>query len=624
LHITSIPKISQKQVFIIFFLMTSLYRFLQPYFSHGRLAVLRFFRTMMWWVYNIILVWCIGQTITAIEGWNTDQFWRYLWVMGWWFIIYQAYNARHPKIAYNDHYLKQRIYNHVMTRFFSLDPNACEKIGTGRLINIVQTGIDKRTEALMQLNTHIPWLLVTFAYFFWITSSKGWQYVIGSVAIFSLVGLIMYLLQRKGIVERRKQKNVEGEMTRNFVKGVMHKFGIMMADGVQHELDQFHLLSEDRLRRRRRRHKYLHANYLVGEVFVTGMRMATLGIGGMMVFAGTMSFGEIGAMLVLLGFLNQGIHTMDQVSQTFWKEWWQIEALWDFLDTTPVVENLHTGKTLQYRGGDIVFEKVGFGYSKEKNIFTDFACRIEWGKKTALVWPSGGGKSTLIKMIAWYLRPDNGKIVVEWVDRAEYSLSSWYANVGYLTQEPSVFDGTVRENLLYWVQKISEGSESSDMCGVQKSSEVWWKSGSSESSEHSILDIILQKSQCHFVYDLPNWLDTEIGERGVRLSWWQRQRLAIAKIMLKNPKIILLDEPTSALDSVSEELVSQAMQELFKDRTVVIIAHRLQTVKHADRILYITPTPLTGASEIAESWTHDELIALGGKYAKMVEVQTGF
>jgi ABC-type multidrug transport system fused ATPase/permease subunit len=117
---------------------------------------------------------------------------------------------------------------------------------------------------------------------------------------------------------------------------------------------------------------------------------------------------------------------------------------------------------------------------------------------------------------------------------------------------------------------------------------------------------------------LPHGLDTEIGERGVRLSGGQKQRLAIAKIMLKNPEIILLDEPTSALDSMSEELVSQAMQELFKNRTVVIIAHRLQTVKHADKILYID------RGQIVEEGTHEELTKQGGNYAKMLNIQTSF
>ena len=144
------------------------------------------------------------------------------------------------------------------------------------------------------------------------------------------------------------------------------------------------------------------------------------------------------------------------------------------------------------------------------------------------------------------------------------------------------------------------------------------------------IDKVIKLARCEFIHEFKDWLMTEIGEKGVRLSWGQRQRLAIAKIMLKNPAIILLDEPTSALDSENEELVTQALNELFKGKTVIVIAHRLQTVKHADQILYIdkSPSPVGRGSgwgsQIIESWTHNELIAMKWKYHKMVELQSGF
>jgi len=139
-------------------------------------------------------------------------------------------------------------------------------------------------------------------------------------------------------------------------------------------------------------------------------------------------------------------------------------------------------------------------------------------------------------------------------------LQSYYGHIGYLTQDPLVFDGTIRENLLYALTTVPSDTH------IQK---------------------ILQAAKCAFIFDLPHTLDTEIGERGIRLSGGQRQRLAIAKIMLKNPEIIILDEPTSALDSFAEQEVSEAMNNLFTNRTVIIIAHRLQTVKHADDIILL-------------------------------------
>ena len=167
----------------------------------------------------------------------------------------------------------------------------------------------------------------------------------------------------------------------------------------------------------------------------------------------------------------------------------------------------------------------------------------------------------------------------------------YFSHIGYLTQEPSVFDGTIYENLVYALKEKPEESE---------------------------LSKVITLAKCEFIYDFPDGLQTEIGEKGIRLSGGQRQRLAIAKIMLKNPDIILLDEPTSALDSFNEEEISQALNHLFRGKTVIIIAHRLQTVKNADKIL------LFEFGKVVESGTHGELIKLNGKYKKMLDLQSGF
>ncbi len=161
------------------------------------------------------------------------------------------------------------------------------------------------------------------------------------------------------------------------------------------------------------------------------------------------------------------------------------------------------------------------------------------------------------------MRPESGEIHILGNNLATTSLQSYYRHIGYLTQDPSVFDGSIRENL---VSVLLER----DLPSVEKD-----------------LAIALEKARCDFIYDLKDGLDTQIGERGVRLSGGQKQRLAIAKIFLKNPEIILLDEPTSALDSFSEEFITQALDELFINRTVIIVAHRLQTVRNADEILVI-------------------------------------
>jgi len=267
-----------------------------------------------------------------------------------------------------------------------------------------------------------------------------------------------------------------------------------------------------------------------------------------------------------------------------------IEKLRDLFDETPNMEWYDEWDEYEYRDGNIELEDITFSYD-ETNVLSDLSISILWWKKTALVWVSWSWKSTIVKLIAWYLRPDKWSIFVDGQNLTEVSLKSYYKNIWYLTQEPSVFDGTIIDNLTYAID---------------------WE------VDKAKLEQCIKLAKCEFIWDFANWVETEIGERGIRLSWWQRQRLAIAKIFLKNPEIIILDEPTSALDSFSEEAITEAMHNLFENRTVIIIAHRLQTVKNADDIIVLDEW------KVIERGTHNELVAQWWSYAKMLELQSWF
>jgi ABC-type multidrug transport system fused ATPase/permease subunit len=193
-------------------------------------------------------------------------------------------------------------------------------------------------------------------------------------------------------------------------------------------------------------------------------------------------------------------------------------------------------------------------------------------------------------LIAGYLFPEKGSILIDGQalphgrtvrTSKTVSLESYYQHIGYLTQEPMVFDGTIRDNILYALPE------------------------NDVDISHERIHEVLKLACCDFVFDLPKGIDTQIGEKGVRLSGGQRQRLAIAKIMLKDPQIVLLDEPTSALDSLNEQLITTALHNLFVGRTVIVIAHRLQTVKECDEILVIDE------GKILQRGRHDELVKQG-------------
>ncbi len=252
-------------------------------------------------------------------------------------------------------------------------------------------------------------------------------------------------------------------------------------------------------------------------------------------------------------------------------------------------EDLGT-KALADVKGNIVFDGVSFGYSsdEERLVIQNLNLEIKAGETLALVGPSGGGKTTLCNLIPRFYNITDGKITLDGVDISEIKLSNLRENIGIVSQNVFLFDGTVRENIAY---------------------------GNLDATDEEIERAAKCANIHDFVSNLPKGFNTEVGERGVRLSGGQKQRIAIARIFLKNPKLLILDEATSALDNATEMQIQSALEELARGRTVIVVAHRLSTVKNADQIVVIDK------DGIREKGTHEELLALDGEYKKLYSYQ---
>ena len=239
--------------------------------------------------------------------------------------------------------------------------------------------------------------------------------------------------------------------------------------------------------------------------------------------------------------------------------------------------------------GEVCFEDVSFGYESEDGsdgrlVISGLNMKIGSGETLALVGPSGGGKSTLCNLIPRFYSILSGKITIDGVDTRDITLESLRRNIGTVSQNVFLFDGTVRENITY---------------------------GNPEATDEEMIEAAKRANIHDFVMTLEHGYDTAVGERGVKLSGGQKQRISIARVFLKNPKLLILDEATSALDNATEMQIQESLEELSRGRTVIVVAHRLSTVKNADRIMVID------MGGIVESGTHDELIALDGEYAKL-------
>ncbi|WP_336183733.1 ABC transporter ATP-binding protein [Bacillus sp. 205(2023)] len=315
--------------------------------------------------------------------------------------------------------------------------------------------------------------------------------------------------------------------------------------------------------------------------------VAVIGYGGMQVSSGELT---AGALVAFILYLFQIIMPMGQITTFFTQLQKSIGATERMIEIlAEEEEDTVTGNQIDNAHLPIRLDQVSFGYKPGQMILKDISAVIEAGKVTAIVGPSGGGKTTLFKLLERFYSPTEGTIRLGDEPVDTYSLESWRQHIGYVSQESPLMSGTIRDNICYGLEREVTDAE------IEKAAEMAYA--------------------LNFILELPNQLDTEVGERGIMLSGGQRQRIAIARALLRDPSILMLDEATSSLDSQSEKSVQQALEVLMEGRTTIVIAHRLSTVVDADQLLFVEKGEITGRG------THHELMASHDLYRDFAEQQ---
>ena len=332
-------------------------------------------------------------------------------------------------------------------------------------------------------------------------------------------------------------------------------------------------------------YKYMGAHSSINRTSEGLMYIVMVVVGALFLASGKIQAADFFAYLLYIGTLLTSIRKIIDFSEQFQRGMTGIERFEEIMDTDPAIVNKEGAVELNVTSGAIDFENVSFRYSEEtEEILHKVNISIGSGESYALVGPSGGGKTTICNLIPRFYEATEGSIKIDGTDIKDVTLRSLRENIGIVQQDVYLFSGTVRENIEY---------------------------GKPGATDEEILEAARLAGADEFISNLPDGMDTYVGERGVKLSGGQKQRISIARVFLKNPKILILDEATSALDNESEFLVQQSLERLAKGRTTITVAHRLTTIKNADKILVITK------DGIAESGSHDELTAKGGIYANM-------
>ncbi len=553
------------------------------------------------WLGSVYTVIFLERITASLEDWNVSQMQTYalylLWVV---IILFLQKLFIKVKMFHTMWVVSDSIDEIYLEKFIRADNNAVERVWTWRMISVYSKWIWIRNDLLVQVFVYVPMILVILVVSFGEVLQFGWNYVLIWLGVIVLELLWIFLFRWSLRYRKHKAKDISIEIDRLRVKWFMSKFEMLQQARMDTEIGTKKAHTYE-WRWYKHRHKTLQAWSYDWSILFTNFLLVWVAY---RVWTWVLQWQYTYADFVLLTGLvllfKREMSTIVWFIQGMSDNRVHLEKFRALFDRIGEMKWYESWATFDYKTWDISLKWISYGYTEEL-VFSDFSLDIKWWKKTALVWVSWSGKSTLVKLIAGFLTISEWEMFVDGQNMSDVSLKSYYPHVWYLTQEPSVFDGTVRENLLYWYS--------------------WTDEHLQEKIEAALLD-----AHCEFVHTLPNWLWTEIGEKWVRLSGWQRQRLALAKVFLKNPSILILDEPTSALDSFSEECISDSLSRLFEWRTVLIIAHRLQTVKSADEIIV-----LGTHSEEKEVWTvilergtHDELVDMWWQYANMLELQSWF
>jgi ATP-binding cassette subfamily B protein len=482
------------------------------------------------------------------------------------------------------HDLRRMLYNHV--QHLSLAFHTQKR--TGDLISRITSDVEAIETFIVSdlLGLVIDFLALTgmATIMFYL----NWRFTLIALSVTPLLFAVTYFYTRRSKQASRDVRRKEGEIV-SLLQEVLSAIGVVKAFGREaYEQQRLERESAESVQ------LALHARSLkaklsplVGIVVALGTALV-LWYGGGLVVRGALSAGSLVVFIWYLGKMYKPMQDFAKMTDAFTKASVGYERIREVLDTRPTVQDLPEARPAPPLEGHIEFEHVGFSYTADRPVLTDISLKAEAGRMTALVGPTGSGKTTIAALIGRFYDPDAGRVMIDGVDLREFDQKSFHNQISFVLQENILFHASIWQNISY-------GKPEATLAEVHRAAEL--------ANAHE------------FISNLPQGYDTIVGERGITLSGGQRQRIAIARAIIRDTPILIMDEPSSGLDAASEELVFEALDRLIEGKTAIVIAHRFSTIRRANTIFVIED------GRIVESGTHEKLLPSGGLYAKLYELQ---